>query len=347
MDNRYRVLLYYKFVEIANPEEYTANHMELCRRLNLKGRILIASEGLNGTVSGSMEDTEEYMRILHEDERFMDMVFKTSIEEKDVFKKLFVRNKERIITLDPEDEVSPLENKGEYLSPKEWKRMMEEEDVIILDGRNGYEWDLGHFRGAIRPDIESFREFPEWIDEHLSKYKDKKVMTYCTGGIRCEKLTGVLLEHGFKDVFHLEGGIVTYGQDEETKGRLWDGKCYVFDERIAVQINHTDEDVIVSKCTHCGTPSDRYINCTNDDCHLQFLCCKDCEEEQEGFCSEKCRVYVQENPDRDARVRLQAKAKLYARYGQHHLKAKEAAIKLEHHEKAIHEEDGMSDIQAG
>lgn len=328
MENRYRVLLYYKFVGISDPEGYTKSHMELCRSLNLKGRILIASEGLNGTVSGSMEDTEEYMRILHEDERFRDMVFKESFEEKDVFKKLFVRKKERIITLNPEDEVSPLEKKGEYLSPKEWKRMMEEEDVIILDGRNGYEWDLGHFRGAIRPDIESFREFPEWIDENLAEFKDKKVMTYCTGGIRCEKLTGVLLEHGFKDVFHLEGGIVTYGQDEETKGSLWDGKCYVFDERIAVQINHTDEDIIVSTCTHCGKTSDRYINCTNDDCHLQFLCCTACEEVQEGFCSEKCRDYILKKPDRDARIRLKEKAKLYASYGQVHLKAKDAAMKL-------------------
>jgi UPF0176 protein len=338
MENRYRVLLYYKFVEIENPEEYTKEHLELCRRLNLKGRILIASEGLNGTVSGSMEDTAAYMRILHEDPRFDDMVFKESLEEKDVFRKLFVRHKGSIISLNPEDEVSPLEKKGEYLSPKEWKRMMEEEDVVILDGRNGYEWDLGHFRGAIRPDIESFREFPEWIDENLAEYRDKKIMTYCTGGIRCEKLTGVLLEHGFKDVFHLEGGIVTYGQDEETKGKLWDGKCYVFDERIAVRINQTDEDVIVSSCTYCGSPSDRYINCTNDDCHMQFLCCESCEDAQEGFCSDKCRAHALKNPDRDARVRLKEKAKLYSRYGQDHLKAKEAAKRLQHMEKPRRED---------
>jgi UPF0176 protein len=157
-----------------------------------------------------------------------------------------------------------------------------------LDGRNYYEYDIGHFRGAIRPEVESSRDFPEWIRQNLSEFKDRPILTYCTGGIRCEKLSGFLLKEGFKDVSQLDGGIVTYGKDPEVKGRLFDGKCYVFDERISVPINSTDEDIIVGRCHHCGKEEDRYINCANDDCHKKHVCCVECEEEHNSFCSLEC-----------------------------------------------------------
>lgn len=299
----YRVLLYYKFVNIEGVEDFAKEHLDFCKSLGIKGRILVASEGINGTVSGETKSIEEYMKVMRGDNRFKDMVFKIDEVEKNAFKKIFVRPRNSIITLNTENDVNPNEITGKYLKPEEFYETLQDENVIVLDGRNDYEYEIGHFRNAIRPDVKAFKEFPKWIDENLSQHKDKKIITYCTGGIRCEKLSGVLLNKGFKDVGQLEGGIVTYSKDEKVKGRLFDGKCYVFDERISVKINNTNEDIIISKCSHCGKPSDRYINCANDACHDQHICCEECENTHQGFCSIKCTEYVVLNPDKNSHLR--------------------------------------------
>ena len=205
----YRVLLFYKFVRIDNPEQFTAEHLQYCKDLGVKGRILIASEGINGTLSGTVQQTERYMRDLQANPLFSDIVFKIDEADGHTFKKMFVRHKKELVTFRYEKELDPNRIGGKRLSPAEFYEQLQNEDVIVLDGRNDYEYDIGHFRGAIRPEVESFREFPEWIRNNLSGYKDKKVLTYCTGGIRCEKLTGFLLSEGFSDVAQLEGGIVT------------------------------------------------------------------------------------------------------------------------------------------
>ncbi|HZG58592.1 rhodanese-related sulfurtransferase [Paenibacillus sp.] len=284
----YRVLLYYKYVTIENPEEYAKEHLAFCKALELKGRILVAREGINGTVSGTVEQTQAYMEHMHADPRFSDMVFKVDEADGHAFKKMFVRPRSELVTFRLEDDINPNELTGRKLKPKEFMEALQQEDVIVLDGRNDYEYDVGHFRGAIRPEVESFREFPEWIRNNLSQYKDKKILTYCTGGIRCEKLSGFLLREGFQDVSQLEGGVVTYGKDPEVKGRLWDGKLYVFDERITVPVNQTEEQTVVGKCLHCGTPSEKYINCTYDFCHHHHIVCDACEEAKSGYCSEAC-----------------------------------------------------------
>lgn len=284
----YRILLFYKFVEIDNPEELVAEHLQYCKDLGIKGRILIAHEGINGTLSGTVEQTDRYMQDLKANPLFHDIVFKIDESDQHVFAKMFVRLKKELVTFRYEEPLDPNEISGKRLSPAEWHEQLQNEDVIILDGRTDYEFDIGHFRNAIRPEVESFREFPEWIRENLSEYKDKPILTYCTGGIRCEKLSGFLLKEGFNDVSQLEGGIVTYGKDPEVKGHLFDGKCYVFDERISVPINGTEEDIVVGKCYHCGKPHDRYINCGNPKCHLQHVCCEECEETHQGFCSDTC-----------------------------------------------------------
>lgn len=316
MTKDYKILLYYKFTQIDNPEEYTKAHLNLCKKLNLKGRILIASEGINGTCSGLTCDTEKYIAEVKQDPRFSDMIFKIDDSDSHAFNKLHVKCKKSVLTLLEADEVDPNKKVGQSLKPKAFYEMLQRDDVIIVDGRNDYEYEIGHFRGAIKPNVKNFKQFPKWIDETLSDSKDKKILTYCTGGIRCEKLTSVLLEKGFTDVYHLDGGIVTYGKDQEVKGKLWDGKCYVFDNRISTQINRTEDDIIISKCSFCNESSDRYINCRNDDCHDQFLCCEKCEETFSGFCSSKCSDYVIKRPDRDARLRLIQKKKLYELYGQ-------------------------------
>ncbi|WP_078369894.1 oxygen-dependent tRNA uridine(34) hydroxylase TrhO, partial [Staphylococcus aureus] len=151
---------------------------------------------------------------------------------------------------------------GQYLSPVEFRKALEDDDTVIIDARNDYEFDLGHFRGAIRPNITRFRDLPDWIKENKALFADKKEVTYCTGGIRCEKFSGWLLKEGFVDVAQLHGGIATYGKDPETKGQYWDGNMYVFDDRISVDINQV-EKTIIGKDWFDGKPCERYINCAN------------------------------------------------------------------------------------
>lgn len=288
----YQVLLYYKYVNLENSEFFAEEHLEYCKNLGLLGRILVAPEGINGTCSGRIWQTERYIEHLRKDKRFEDIEFKIDDVDEIPFKKMFVRHKKELVTFRFENNIDPNVITGKHLEPKEFLEMMENDDVVILDGRTNYEYDLGHFRNAIRPEVESFREFPEWIRKNLERYKDKKILTYCTGGIRCEKLSGFMMQEGFKNIYQLHGGIVNYAKDKDTKGRLFDGKCYVFDERISVPVNSTEEDVIISKCVHCGQPCDRYINCIADCCHIQHFQCEECEKEWKGLCSEECRKKI-------------------------------------------------------
>lgn len=284
----YNVLLYYQFVPIEDPEAFADEHRRLCADLELKGRILVAPEGLNGTVSGPVEACMAYRQHMSADPRFASMVFKVDIADRHAFEKLFVRVKKELVTFRADLPSDPNEITGKRLSPVEWKQFLERQDVIVLDGRTDYEYDIGHFRGAIRPDVASFREFPEWIRTHLADARNKPILTYCTGGIRCEKLTSFMLRDGFTEVYQLDGGIVTYGKDPSTQGALWDGLCYVFDERGTVEINHTDDRRVVGRCHHCGDPTERYVDCRNYRCHLQHLACEPCERQFNGACSIAC-----------------------------------------------------------
>lgn len=284
----YRVLLYYKYVKLDNPEFLVEEHLEFCKNLGLKGRILISPEGINGTCSGSITATEKYMEHMRRHSAFSDLWFKIDDVPKHVFKKMHVRLKQELVTFRFKEDLDPNIISGRHLSPTEWLEKMQEDDVIILDGRTDYEFDLGHFKNAIRPPVRSFREFPEWVEREFSKFKNKKVLTYCTGGVRCEKLSGYLMREGFGEVYQLDGGIVNYSHDPEVKGKLFEGKCYVFDERISVNVNFADEYTVTGKCHHCSKPTDRYVNCANLDCHLQHFECEECEEKWARSCSEEC-----------------------------------------------------------
>lgn len=283
----YRVLLYYNYTEIENPEQFAKEHLALCKSLGLKGRILVAEEGINGTASGTIEATQQYMDWMHNDERFKDTWFKIDESEGHAFRKMFVRPRKELVALNLEEDVDPLRLTGEYLDPKAFKEALLDEDTIVLDARNDYEYDLGHFRGAIRPDIRNFRELPEWIRENKEKFMDKKVVTYCTGGIRCEKFSGWLLREGVENVAQLHGGIATYGKDPEVKGEMWDGKMYVFDDRISVEINQVDKQII-GKDWFDGTPCERYINCGNPSCNLQIITSEENEAKHLGGCCYDC-----------------------------------------------------------
>ncbi|WP_225743593.1 rhodanese-related sulfurtransferase [Marinilactibacillus sp. Marseille-P9653] len=298
--SNYRVLLYYKYVDIENPEQFRDQHLELCKSLNLKGRILVSEEGINGTVSGTIEETEQYMEAMRSDSRFEDTMFKIDEADGHTFKKMHVRYRPEIVSLDlGEDDLNPNELTGAYLEPQEFRAALEDENTIVLDARNDYEFDLGHFRGAIRPDIKSFRELPEWIKENKEKFMDKKVVTYCTGGVRCEKFSGWLLKEGFKDVAQLHGGIHNYGTNPETQGELWDGKMYVFDERISVDINRKEKTVI-ARDWFDNTPCERYVNCGNPFCNRQIISSEENEDKYLRGCTHECRIspenrYVKEH----------------------------------------------------
>jgi UPF0176 protein len=283
----YRVLLYYNYTTIENPEQFAKEHLAFCKSIGLKGRILVAEEGINGTVSGTIEATDAYMEHMHADERFKDTWFKIDEAEGHAFRKMFVRPRRELVALNLEDDIDPHELTGKYLDPKEFKEALLDEDTIVLDARNDYEFDLGHFRGAVRPDIRSFRELPQWIRDNKEQFMDKKVVTYCTGGIRCEKFSGWLLREGVKDVSQLHGGIAMYGKDPEVQGELWDGKMYVFDDRISVEINDVDKQVI-GKDWFDGTPCERYINCANPECNRQILASEENEEKHLGACCYEC-----------------------------------------------------------
>lgn len=290
MVESYRVLLFYKYVTIEEPEIFTKHHLKFCKDLGIKGRILISGEGINGTLSGTIEQTDAYMTYMNEDKRFNDIMWKTDEADGHAFKKMFVRYRPEIVTLQlGEDDLNPNETTGEYLSPREFREALLDEATVVIDARNDYEFDLGHFRGAVRPDIRSFRELPDWIRENKEEFMDKRVVTYCTGGIRCEKFSGWLVKEGFKDVAQLHGGIATYGKDPEVQGELWDGKMYVFDERIAVDINRK-EHVIVGKDWFDETPCERYVNCANPDCNRQMLCSEENEYKYLRSCSHECRL---------------------------------------------------------
>lgn len=286
----YQVLLFYHYTPIHDPSAFQTEHIALCKSLQLLGRIYITKEGINGTLSGLKTNTERYMDWMNHHALFQGMSFKIDESDKHVFKKLKVKLKNELVNLSLEEDVNHLELTGTYLEPAEFYARLHDLETVVIDARNTYEYDLGHFRGAIRPDIETFRELPHWIRSHASLLEGKKIMTYCTGGVRCEKFSGWLLREGYKDVAQLHGGIVTYGQDSVAKGQFWDGLCYVFDERLSVPINRC-EHVIVGRDYFTHEPCERYINCANPDCNKQILCSEASERAHHGSCSDACREH--------------------------------------------------------
>lgn len=285
--NEYLVILYYHYTKLNELETFRNIHQEFCDRHNLLGRIYVASEGINGTLSGLKDDVLAYMEYLKNDQRFEEIVFKVDEADKHAFKKMHVRVKNELVNLSLETDINPKKLTGEYVEPRDFYLRMQDPHTIVLDARNDYEHQIGHFRGAIRPNIRNFRELPDWIKENESLLKDKKILTYCTGGIRCEKLSGWLKAEGYNDVGQLKGGIITYGKDEVAQGQLWDGQCYVFDERLKVNINRV-ESVVVGRDHFDGTPCERQINCANPECNKQILASQENEDKYLGGCSIEC-----------------------------------------------------------
>ena len=289
MSAQFEVLLFYKYVEIENPVSLMRTQRCLCEQLNLKGRIIVSTEGINGTVEGTKSETSKYIDAITKDPRFTDVNFKKSIGDGNSFRKLSVKVRPEIVTtLIPN--LMPWKLTGKHLSVHDLHQWFtEKREFYIVDMRNDYEYISGQFEGSVLSGFSNFKDLPQVLPtlEHL---KNKTIVTVCTGGVRCEKASAFLLTNGFTDVYQLENGIQTYM--EAYPNEHFKGKLYVFDNRLTIAFN-TDSisHEIIGKCMHCGEACDTYVNCMNHVCHLHFICCETCKDVETGlaFCSEKCR----------------------------------------------------------
>ncbi len=289
----YQILLYYKYTPIEDPVALRDNQRKLCEELGLKGRIIVAGEGINGTVEGTVENTEKYIAAMIADPRFADIVWKRSEGTGNSFPKLSIKARSEIVSANlGEDDVKPWEMTGKYLPPDELKKWFENEkvgqDFVVIDMRNDYEFKSGYFKDSVLPPLHNFRDLPKALPD-LEKFKDKKVLTVCTGGVRCEKASGYLVKKGFKDVYQLQDGIVSYMEKYPNQDFL--GKLYVFDERHTVGFNtDSPEHVVVGKCDLCAAACDDYADCADPMCNRHFIACAACRNENgEAFCSDECR----------------------------------------------------------
>lgn len=288
-----RILVFYKYVTIEHVQDVCDWIKATGEGLGLKGRIILATEGINGTLAGSIEATTLFTKIMDAHPLFKKIDFKDSIEEAahDYFPRLRVVVKNEIVRMDVDTQAVTARDAGKHLTPAQAHKLLSEqpEDLVILDGRNYYEARVGHFTGAIKPEIQYFRQFPEYVDQNLEQFKDKQVFMYCTGGIRCERASAYLKLKGVaKEVYQLEGGIHRYV--EQFPEGFFRGKNYVFDDRIEVKVN----DDVLASCDVCQAPYDTYTNCLNAKCNKHFICCEPCKEVLAETCSEACKQLVAE-----------------------------------------------------
>ncbi len=271
--SNFQTLLYYKFKEIPNPEALINNHKILCEELNLKGRVLISKEGINGTVEGTVDDTNKYIETINCSQEYGQITFKKSLSNGKNFPKMAVKSRQEIVTtgLPYHEELGPLTGiTGKYISAEDLHKLINsDQEFYILDMRNDYEFNVGHFENSLVPKaLKNFRNLPDILPE-IEHLKYKKIITVCTGGIRCEKASGFLMYHGFTDVYQLQDGIVTYMEKYPNKDFI--GKLYVFDSRIMVGFNvDSPEHKMVAKCFYCDTLSESMRDYSNEDgkrCH--------------------------------------------------------------------------------
>ncbi|MFT7288225.1 MAG: UPF0176 protein [Halieaceae bacterium] len=241
----------YKFVALPDYRKLREPLLEHCRRQGLRGTLLLAEEGINGTIAGTRAAVDSALAYLRSDPRLADFEHKESLYEDQPFLRMKVKLKREIVTMGV-PQVDPNRVVGNYMSPAQWDELLADPDVTLIDTRNDYECAIGTFRGAVDPQLGSFREFPQWAAEHLDPQRDRRVAMFCTGGIRCEKASSYLLEQGFEAVYHLQGGILKYLEEVPKEESSWEGECFVFDERVAV--NHQLERGSYSQCFACRHP---------------------------------------------------------------------------------------------
>lgn len=289
----YQVLLFYKYVDVAEPEELASQVRLIATDLLLTGRVIIAKEGINATLEGTNEHTEAFCMAFFTDPRFTDVQVKRSAGTGSSFPGLSVKVRSEIVgTGFTDEEANPRERPVPRISADELRAWYEtERDFVVVDMRNNYEFASGHFKNSVEPGISASRHLPLAM-EKLSPLKDKKVVTVCTGGVRCEKMAAYLLHEGFTDVHQLDGGIHTYM--EKYPGKDFLGTLYTFDQRLTMDFG-SDRQVI-GTCHLCGTASESYVDCAEPTCHLHFIACAHCrDEEGNAYCSDECRLSLVHN----------------------------------------------------
>jgi UPF0176 protein len=251
MSEKYIIAAMYKFVRLPDYETIQPKLLAFCREQNIKGTLLLAEEGLNGTIAGSRHGIDAVIQYLKSDERFKDLEHKESISDELPFHRMKVKLKKEIVTMG-QPNIKPIDTEEVRVDPKDWNALISDPDVLLIDTRNEYEYQIGSFKNAVSPDTTNFREFPEYVKQELNPEKNKKVAMFCTGGIRCEKACAYMLEQGFEEVYQLNGGILKYLEEVKEDESLWEGECFVFDSRVSV--DHQLEEGNYNQCFACRRP---------------------------------------------------------------------------------------------
>lgn len=251
MKKNFTIAAFYKFVKIKDFKEFGEKLYLNSKKNNLSGTFILAEEGINATIAGSNEEISNILEFFKSDKRFSDLEYKLSYDTKDPFNRLKVKFKEEIVPIGIK-EIDPNNVVGKYVEPKEWNNLVRDPEMFLVDTRNYYEYEVGTFEGAVNPATRHFREFPDYVKQNLNPEKHPKVAMFCTGGIRCEKATSYLLENGFKEVYHLKGGILKYLEEVPEEKSLWKGECFVFDDRTSV--DHELNNGSYEMCRNCRYP---------------------------------------------------------------------------------------------
>jgi UPF0176 protein len=289
-----KIVLYYGFAAVADPEAVRLWQETLCQSLNLKGRIIISPHGINGTLGGAMSDVKKYVKATKQYPGFKKIDFKWSDGSGNEFPRLNVKVRPELVAFGVPEEIVVGDNGvvggGKHLAPSEVNRLVAErgEEVVFFDGRNAYEAKIGKFKNAIVPDVQTSHDFVREIEsgkyDHLKK---RPIVTYCTGGIRCEILSSVMIKRGFREVYQIDGGIVRYGETFGDKG-LWEGSLYTFDGRMA--IDFSADSKLIGACDACGAPTKQFRNCRSPKCHSLLLLCDDCALDGSQSSCDSCQL---------------------------------------------------------
>ncbi|UII26649.1 rhodanese-related sulfurtransferase [Fulvivirga maritima] len=301
-DEKRVTLSFYKYVKLSDPQDFRDKLYNDYSNLGVYGRIYVANEGVNAQISVPAERYEEYAEYMNNSEQLNGAHLNNAIEDDGKsFFKLKIQVRKKILADGLNDTTFDVTNKGVHLTAEDFNKLAEDPNTILLDMRNHYETEVGHFKDAICPDVDTFRDSLPIIEEMLEDKKDKNLLMYCTGGIRCEKASAYYKHKGFKNVFQLQGGIIEYARQVNEQGieNKFIGKNFVFDERLGERIS----DDVISHCHQCGKPCDDHTNCKNDGCHLLFIQCKECAEKYEGCCSEECVDIIHLPEDEQKKIR--------------------------------------------
>lgn len=276
-----KVILYYKFIPVSDPAMTMRWQKELCARLSLKGRIIISPHGINGTLGGDIENLREYKREMNRSVTFKGIAYKWSDGNGQEFPRMSVKVRDELVAFkvpDVQVDEKGIVGGGKHLKPEQVHKLVEErgDDVVFFDGRNAYEAVVGRFKNAVVPDTKTTHDFVKEIrSDKYDDIKDKPVVTYCTGGVRCEILSVIMKEEGFKEVYQMDGGVVKYGEKYGDDG-LWEGSLHIFDDRMQHRFSDKSKDIGI--CVHCQGKTSNYINCANIACNRLVLVCENCDD---------------------------------------------------------------------